>query len=133
MAPRDFLRGSLIRALHSFPVNRGTPDRAAIRKSVEVLQSGEALVMFPEGECSETGDPLPLLPGAALIIRMADVPVVCCGIVGTRKIMPYGKLIPRPSFGGVSATFGKPRAFEKNATQDEILGWVRSQFDELTR
>src|SRR5688572_25699604 len=43
----------IIRTLQAFPVNRGSPDRAAIRKTVELLQKGEAVVVFPEGQLSE--------------------------------------------------------------------------------
>lgn len=121
----------VIRWYRSFPIERGTPDRGAIRKTVGLLQSGECVVMFPEGECSEDGLPLPLLPGAALIVRTSGAPVVCAGIRGTSKILPYGKVFPRPAFGGVSVTFGKPRHFEKGATQEEILDWIEQELARL--
>lgn len=124
--------GPLIRAYHAFPVNRGAPDRSAIRKTVDLLQKGEAVIMFPEGECSETGELLPILPGAALIIRTAGVKAICAGVRGTARILPYGKLIPRPAFGGVSVTFGEPREFERTASQDDILSWIESEFRRLT-
>lgn len=124
--------GSIMRAYRAFPVNRGAPDRAALRKAIELLRAGECVVMFPEGECSETGEMLPLLPGAALIIRSAAVPVICCGLVGTNRIIPYGKLIPRPAFGGVRATFGMPRTFA-HEQQEQILKWVEAELRDLTR
>ena len=39
--------------------------------------------------------------------------------------MPYRKFVPRPAFGGVTVTFGQARTFEKTASQEEILDWVR--------
>jgi 1-acyl-sn-glycerol-3-phosphate acyltransferase len=126
------LLGRIIRAFRAFPVNRGTPDKAALRKTVELLRGGEAVVMFPEGECSETGHLLPLLPGAALIVRMAGSSVICAGIKGTSRIMPYGKLIPKPAFGGVRVSFGEPKVFPQGASQEEILGWARAEFERLT-
>jgi 1-acyl-sn-glycerol-3-phosphate acyltransferase len=124
--------GSIIRGLHAYPVDRGEPDRAALRKTISLLQAGDAVVMFPEGQISEDGEPQPLLPGAALIARSAGVPVVCAGIVGTDRIIPFKKIIPRPAFGGVHVRFGTPASFPKEAKQEEILDWVRGQFAALT-
>jgi len=124
--------GAVIKALQAFPVNRGAPDRAALRRTIELLQQGEAVVMFPEGEISETGELQPLLPGAALIIRTSGVPVMCAGVVGTTRIVPFKAVIPRPAFGGVYVRFGEPRQFAKDTSQDAILGWIEAEFRALT-
>ncbi|HUQ39023.1 MAG TPA: lysophospholipid acyltransferase family protein, partial [Acidimicrobiales bacterium] len=42
------LPGRLFTALGGFPVRRGTADREALRRCVEVVESGEPLVLFPE-------------------------------------------------------------------------------------
>jgi 1-acyl-sn-glycerol-3-phosphate acyltransferase len=42
--------GWILSALGAFPVTRGTADREALRRSIEVLESGDPLVLFPEGE-----------------------------------------------------------------------------------
>src|SRR5690349_20400428 len=36
--------GLLARWLHGFPVKRGSPDRAALRRAIELLRQGEAVV-----------------------------------------------------------------------------------------
>lgn len=123
--------GAVIRALQAFPVNRGAPDRAALRRTIQLLQQGEAVVMFPEGEISETGKMQPLLPGAALIVRSSGVPVMCAGLVGTTKIVPFKAVVPRPALGGVYVRFGKPRRFAKETPQEEILGWIEAEFHAL--
>ncbi len=124
--------GPLIKFFGAFPVKRGEPDRNSIRQAVELLKSGEAVGIFPEGQLSEDGELLDLKSGVALIIRMAQCPVICCGIQGTQKILPYGKMLPRPAFSRIEATWGEPRQFDKSATQEEILDWVRGQLRELT-
>lgn len=124
--------GKIIAALRAFPVNRGAPDRAALRSAITFLQQGECVVMFPEGEVSETGEPLPLLPGAALVIKSAGVPALCAFIKGTRRIVPYGAVVPRPAFGGVSVTFGTPRSFDKTDEHKEIMKWVAQEFARLS-
>jgi 1-acyl-sn-glycerol-3-phosphate acyltransferase len=121
----------IIRVLQAFPVNRGAPDRAAIRKTVELLQSGMAVVMFPEGQLSETGGLQPLLPGAAMIVARSGVPVICAGLSGTPRIIPYGSVWPRPAFGGVSVTFGWPRSFAPHTPPQEILDWMLVELERL--
>jgi 1-acyl-sn-glycerol-3-phosphate acyltransferase len=123
--------GWLIKKLGAYPVKRGSPDRAAIRRTIELLKSGECVVMFPEGELSEDGTLQPILPGAELIVRMAGTCVQCAGLKGTDRILPFGKLIPRPAFGGVSVTLGEPRTFD-GAADGEIIAWIESELRRLS-
>jgi len=127
------LIGRLQRAFGSFPVNRGAPDRAALKLSASLLHDGEAVGIFPEGQISEDGALQDVKGGVAIIIRLAPgVPVICCGLKGTAKIMPYGKVIPRPAFHTVDVTWGEPRTFDKSTPTEDILGWIAGQLQELT-
>jgi len=121
---------TVIRVLKAFAVDRGTADRSAIRKTVDLLQAGEAVVIFPEGQLSESGHLQPLMPGVAMIVARSRVPVVCVGLVGTARIIPFRKIWPRPAFGGVSARFGEPKTFAESVSHAEILTWIA---DELAR
>lgn len=124
--------GAILRLFKAFSVKRGEPDRAAIRRAVALLRDGEAVCVFPEGELSETGELLPLKPGVALIVRMAQVPVICLGIIGTQRILPYGKMIPRPAFSTVRATWGELHSFGRDASTESILEWSEGQLRSLT-
>ncbi|MBI5705989.1 MAG: 1-acyl-sn-glycerol-3-phosphate acyltransferase [Armatimonadetes bacterium] len=124
--------GRFLHWFRAFPVKRGEPDRTAIKKAVAYLKAGQAVCVFPEGELSESSALLPLKPGVALIARMADVPIICAGINGTNRILPYGRLLPKPAFGGVSLRWGEPHKFEKGASAEEIMGWVEQQLRSLT-
>jgi len=124
--------GSCMKWCGSFPVKRGEPDRAALRYAISLLDQGEALAVFPEGEASETGELLPLKPGIALIARQTGVPIICCGIKGTNRILPYGSLIPRPSFRCARLNWGEPHAFTKANSPEEILAWAEGQLRSLT-
>ena len=124
--------GAAMRMCGAFPVKRGEPDRASLRHAITLLEEGEALAVFPEGEASEFGELLPLKPGIALIARQTGVPVICCGIRGTRGIIPYRSLIPRPSFRRVRMNWGEPRAFTKADSTESILAWAEGQLRELT-
>lgn len=122
----------LIRWFHAFPVKRGEPDRAAIKHAISLLHSGEAVCIFPEGELSEKGTLLPLLPGSALIVRKADVPVVCVGLRNTNRVMPYRSVVPRPGFCFTHAEWGEPRRFASDASTEEIIGWATTELLRLT-
>jgi 1-acyl-sn-glycerol-3-phosphate acyltransferase len=124
--------GRAIRCFRAFPVKRGEPDKTAIKRAVAYVKAGQAVCVFPEGELSETGEMLPLKPGVALIIRMAQAPVICVGLKGTAKMLPYGKLIPRPAFGWIEARWGEPRTFEHHESGEAILDWAQKELASLT-
>jgi 1-acyl-sn-glycerol-3-phosphate acyltransferase len=66
--------------------------------------------------------------GVALIARLsAGVPVICVGLDGTQRIIPYGKLIPRPAFRTINVEWGEPRTFDKGTDAHEILDWISGQ------
>jgi 1-acyl-sn-glycerol-3-phosphate acyltransferase len=123
--------GKMIR-MNAFPVKRGEPDRAALKHAIKLLQMGEPVCIFPEGQLSETGELQELKPGVALIARSAGVPVICVGLKNTNKMLPYGTLLPRPGFTWMEATWGEPRTFDKSTETEEFLTWVSGQLRELT-
>lgn len=100
--------GPISRWLHGFPVKRYTADRTALRRAEELLKSGEAVLIFPEGKISENGKLQPILPGVLLVARAANVPIVPTVLIGSDRIIPYGKLIPRPSWRKTIVRFGPP-------------------------
>ena len=89
--------GWILSALGGFPVSRGTADREALRRCIQVLEAGEPLVLFPEGERKSGRDVQPLFDGAMYIALKAGVPVIPVGIGGSERAMPKGKKYLRPS------------------------------------
>ncbi len=122
---------AIIRFAKAFPVEQKTADRHAIRQAVLMLKQGKAVGIFPEGEMSETGELLPVLPGAALIAKLAGVPLICCGLKNTEKIMSYGSVIPHPSFSRLTAKWGEPKKFCKDTSIKEITDWIGSELQTL--
>ncbi|MFP5486715.1 MAG: lysophospholipid acyltransferase family protein [Acidimicrobiia bacterium] len=80
--------GWVISALGAFPVQRGSADREALKRAIEVLEMGEPLVLFPEGERKEGPVVQPLFDGAVYIAIKARVPIVPVGIGGSERVMP---------------------------------------------
>ncbi len=118
--------------MNAFPVKRGEPDRAALKHAIKLLQMGEVVCIFPEGQLSQSGELQELKPGIALIVRSALVPVICCGLRNTQCMMPYGTTVPRPGFRWIDAIWGEVREFEKASETEEILSWVSGQLRDLT-
>lgn len=90
--------GRFFTAMGSFPVHRETrfADRDALRQCIEVLQSGEPLVMFPEGTRREGTVVEDLFEGPAYIAMKVGVPIVPVGIGGSERAMPRGAKFIKP-------------------------------------
>ena len=88
--------GKFISVLGAFPVNRGAPDREALRRSQDLLDRGEPLVLFPEGTRRRGPVIDHLAEGTAFLASRAGVPIVPVGIGGSERALPKGKQVPRP-------------------------------------
>jgi len=89
--------GRLLTALGGFPVSRGTADREALRRCIELLDGGEPLVLFPEGERKSGPIVQPLFEGAAYIATKTGAPIIPVGIGGSERAMPKGAKFIRPA------------------------------------
>lgn len=106
--------GRLLTVLGGFPVTRGTADREALKRCIAVLEGGEPLVLFPEGERKSGPLVQPLFDGAAYIAVKAGVPIVPVGIGGSERVMPKGAKFIRPS--KVHVVVGKPLQVPSDVT-----------------
>jgi 1-acyl-sn-glycerol-3-phosphate acyltransferase len=93
-------------SLGGFPVTRGRADREALRRCIAVLEAGEPLVLFPEGERKSGPVVQPLFDGAAYVALRAGVPIVPVGIGGSERVMPKGAKFIHPH--KVHAIVGPP-------------------------
>jgi len=98
--------GKLLTALGGFPVSRGTADREALKRCIAVLEGGEPLVMFPEGERKSGAIVQPLFEGATYVAMKTGVPIVPVAIGGSERVMPKGTkfIFPRKLY----VIVGKP-------------------------
>lgn len=86
----------LIRRLRAFPVDIDSADPRAAREAVRLLQSGEAVMIFPEAGRSTTGRLGRFKPGAFRLACSLGVPVLPVTIAGGHESWPPGRLLPRP-------------------------------------
>lgn len=68
---------AFIRALGAFPVKRGRRDNDAFENTLKILESGEDLVIFPQGKrMPYDEDPSKAKSGVAMFSSLASVPVL---------------------------------------------------------
>ncbi|HXD86783.1 MAG TPA: lysophospholipid acyltransferase family protein [Urbifossiella sp.] len=106
--------GPLIHSLNAIPIDRNM-GKDGIQSVLERLSLGQAVLMFPEGERTHTGEVQPLKPGVSLLIKRVMCPIVPVGIAGCfaawNRFMKWPRwsppiLAPGPSTIGVA--IGKP-------------------------
>ena len=82
--------------LGGIPVDRGEPDRHAMREAQQVLEVGEPLIVFPEGTRQSGPIVQSVFDGVAFLALRAGVPIVPVGIGGSEGAMPKGAKWLRP-------------------------------------
>ncbi|MBO0843102.1 MAG: 1-acyl-sn-glycerol-3-phosphate acyltransferase [Nocardioides sp.] len=108
------LRGSAQRmwfeGMGMLPVDRDDPQAAlaSLDTALEVLRSGEAFGIYPEGTRSRDGRLYRGRTGVAHLALTAGVPVVPVGLRGTDRLQPIDASLPR--LVKVSISFGEPIA-----------------------
>lgn len=128
----------MLSALGGFPVSRGSADREALKRCVEVLQAGEPLVLFPEGERKTGPEVAPLFDGAAYVAGRAGVPILPVGIGGSEGVMRKGSKMIYPNkvhvvIGApISVPLGEGGRVPRNAvrqTTEELRVSLQQLFD----
>jgi 1-acyl-sn-glycerol-3-phosphate acyltransferase len=99
--------GWFFRTLGGFEVQRDGTDRKALRESIAMLQSGEVLLVYPEGTRYNGPKIEPLQPGAAYLALRAGVPILPVGLAGTEEIFRSHRT-RIPHFGRVAMVVGDP-------------------------
>ena len=115
----------LIRSLGAFPIRQNTADIRALKESIERVQDGLALTIFPEGSRTEDGSLLPIEPGVALVIRKAKVPIMPAVIDGAINAWPRGRTMFRPA--PIRVLYGRPMDLS-HLSRDEIVEVISREF-----
>jgi len=105
--PKAFAR--LISSMGAIPVNRGNPDRQALKACLDVLADGWGLVLFPEGGRKSGPVVEEVQEGAVYLATRANVPVVPVGIDGSDAANPKGT--GRLKSSRIRVVIGEPMTF----------------------
>jgi 1-acyl-sn-glycerol-3-phosphate acyltransferase len=115
----------------AFPVQVKSPDRAALKRAVELLKAGECVCIFPEGGTSPGGIQ-PLFSGPALIARQSGCQVQCLGISGTEQIVAHQSVKVQRAKTPVIARWGDPRQPGEREGAAELMDWVAQELSRLS-
>ncbi len=110
-----------------------TPEalRAAVRPDdplaplVQALESGDSIVIFPEGTRGHGDEPQPFKSGLYMLARMfPQVVLVPAWINNVQRVMPKGEVVPVPIL--CSVTFGAPVALAPGEERRPFLDRARA-------
>jgi len=86
-----------MRMLGAWPLQLEGNDPTAIRRSLQWVREGGAVVIFPEGgRGNPDGSMRKFKPGAVRMALEADVPILPVTIRGGHRVWPLGVRFPRP-------------------------------------
>lgn len=113
-------------------VDEQADNKRALRDSLEVLEAGGVLGIFPEGHISPDGAMRPAQPGMAWLARRTGAPVFPMWLGGTREALSKGDGWLRASRVAVrmaaprhAADFGEGRAAEDALTRAVVADIAR--------
>ncbi len=104
--------GAVITGLGAYAVDRKGSATSAIRRSLQVLEAGGAVGIFPEGTRNLTGEVQPQT-GVALLASLAKAPVVPACIIGSDQALRLKR---------IDVAFGPPISLQagRKATREDL-------------
>ena len=118
------LLGFVMRQTGAVLIQRGEPDRAALREMQEHLAAGDLLAIFPEGTRSADGRVGEFKAGAALAARKARVPLIPAAIRGSFDVWPRDRKRPGP--GRMAVSFHPPVEANAPGALEEVRARILS-------
>jgi len=115
MGARDYFFNSRLKSwfvtncLNGLPFDREENIADSLASCRMVLDRGRAILLFPEGTRSTSGELQPFKSGIGVLAIELDVPVIPVLTRGTYEALPKGRAVPLPA--RISVSFGPPADF----------------------
>jgi 1-acyl-sn-glycerol-3-phosphate acyltransferase len=125
------LTAGFFKGVGQLPVDRsgGQASEAALSTGLKVLRRGDVLGIYPEGTRSPDGRLYRGKTGVARLALEAGVPVLPVAMIGTDKVQPIGRRMPR--LGRVGIVIGAPLDFSRYEGMEDDRYVLRSITDEI--
>lgn len=130
------LIGRAIRHLNAHPVARDATDAATFKLILSLLKQNQKVVIFPEGERTETGELLPIERGLPFLVIKSRCPIQPIYIQGTFDAWPRTRKFPK-LFGKITCAFGSPipwsefSSLNREQAESAIISRVTSSLQNL--
>ena len=98
--------GWLISSLGAFRVNRGEGDTESVRTAIELLNQGEAILIFPEGTRGDGKVMQPISRGVSVLAKKTNAQIIPVGLIGTLERLSKGSAKLHRSV--ITVVYGKP-------------------------
>jgi 1-acyl-sn-glycerol-3-phosphate acyltransferase len=110
--PQDRIVGAYMRATKQLSVDRSgaRAGQEMLDAALALLKDGAVFGIYPEGTRSPDGRLYRGRTGVGYLALHSGAPVIPVAMVGTDKLMPPGRKIPRP--GRIEIRIGEPLHFE---------------------
>ena len=108
--PAARLWAAYLRATNQLRIDQDRPRAArdTLEAALALLREGKLFGIYPEGTRSPDGRLYRGRPGVGWLALKSGLPVIPVGMIGTRRVLPPGHLVPRP--GRIEVKIGKPLA-----------------------
>lgn len=118
--PSERIVGAYLRATKQLSVDRSEARAAQdmLESALALLKSGALFGIYPEGTRSPDGRLYRGRTGVGWLALHSGVPVIPVAMVGTQRLLPPGRKVPRP--GRIEIRIGKPLLFSE--FQDQPAG-----------
>ena len=125
------LTAGFFKGVGQLPIDRsgGQASESALRTGLKVLGRGDLLGLYPEGTRSPDGRLYRGKTGVARIALEAGVPVLPVAMIGTDKVQPIGRRLPK--LGRVGIVIGAPLDFSRYDGMEDDRFVLRSITDEI--
>jgi len=110
--------GWFLRSVGVFPVNRLGVSKEVLKKSIDILNQGKALIIFPQGTRVKDGVAENQYNGASYLATKTGAKVVPVAVIGSDKVIPEGKKLPR--FPKITVKVGHEITVQKSADKQQL-------------
>jgi 1-acyl-sn-glycerol-3-phosphate acyltransferase len=109
--PLGRLWAAYLRSTNQLEINRGDSRsaQATLEAAAEILRAGQLFGFYPEGTRSPDGRLYRGRAGVGWLALNTGAPVIPVAMLGTRKMLPPGAPLPRPT--KIEVRIGKPLEF----------------------
>lgn len=102
------------------PIDRDGGGVAGMRRILEALELGRAVILFPEGTRTRDGQLQPVRSGVGMLVVKSDAPVVPVRVWGTFEA--YGRDVKFPKPKRVTVKYGEPMHFRELRAEAKVCG-----------